>query len=326
VAAGTPRSIERSAEPVAAWRAWRLRRDGEGGKLRLQPAFRGSSWEPLQPVRAACARRRRHEAPKRRCTCGLYGFNDGSEVGIGGTRLAVVGQVSMWGRVVEHDLGYRAEFAYPARMRLVCSVCLTMGERPATPVVVAEEGGFALPLCEDHARSHRGHMELRSSTDIEAELLSTYAVDVLPEDSLPPPPAEEQPLGSRWWRGASGKGIIALLMGSLLLRVLLLWAAVSSGMLGSEGLGRDGAPGPAIGVAEVADSAAGENCPRRWVTRPPDGLAGSCPEVPSGSPRDADEQRIRRVHAPHAQAPPQPHPPPLDEPAASDRPAANTDS
>ncbi len=319
--------MERSAEPVAAWRAWRLRRDGEAGQLRLQPAFRGSPWEPLQPVRAACARRRRHEAPKRRCTCGLYGFNDGSEVGIGGTRLAVVGQVSMWGRVVEHDLGYRAEFAYPARMRLVCSVCLTMGERPATPVVVAEEGGFALPLCEDHARSHRGHMELRPSTEVEAELLSTYAVDVLPEDSLPPPPAEEQPLGARWWRGASGKGIIALLMGSLLLRVLLLWAAVSSGMLGSEGLDRDGARVPALGAAEVgAGSPSGGKCAPRWVTRPPDRLAGSCPEASSGSPGDADELHIRRAHAPHAQAPPQAHAPPLGDPAASDRPAANTDS
>jgi hypothetical protein len=203
----------------------------------------------------------------------------------------------MWGRVVEHDLGYRAEFAYPARMRLVCSVCLTMGDRPATPVVVAEEGGFALPLCEDHARSHRGHGELRPSTEVEAELLSTYAVDVLPEGSLPPPPEEEQQLGSRWWRGASGKGIIALLMGSLLLRVLLLWAAVSSGMLGSEELGRDGASAPAVGVAQVAESPSGETC----VTPPPDGLV-ACPESRSG-PRDgADMPRPTRSRAARARA------------------------
>jgi hypothetical protein len=324
VAARAPRSVERSAEPVAAWRAWRLRRNGDAGELRLQPAFRGSPWEPLQPVRAACARRRRHEAPKRRCTCGLYGFNDGSEVGLGGTRLAVVGQVAMWGRVVEHELGYRAEFAYPARMRLVCSVCLTMGERPATPVVVAEEGGFALPLCEDHARSHRGHRELRPSTEVEAELLSTYAVDVLPEGSLPPPPEDEQPLGPRWWRGASGKGIIALLMGSLLLRVLLLWAAVSSGMLDGEGLGGDGARDPVRRVAEVAGSPSGADCARSRGTTPPDDLV-ACSSRPD-SMDGADVRRVRGAHAPQAHAPPQPHPPPLGEPTASDRPAANTDS
>jgi hypothetical protein len=231
----------------------------------------------------------------------------------------------MWGRVVEHDLGYRAEFAYPARIRLVCSVCLTMGERPATPVVVAEEGGFALPLCEDHARSHRGHGELRPSNEVETELLSTYAVDVLPEGSLPPPPEEEQPLGPRWWRGASGKGIIALLMGSLLLRVLLLWAAVSSGMLGSEGLRGDGGPDPALGVAEVAGSPSGADCARPRVTRPPDGLL-SCSESPAGPKGGSDMRLVRRAQAPHAHAPPHPHPPDLGEPTASERPAANTES
>jgi hypothetical protein len=223
------RTVDHSVEPVVGWRAWRLRR-GADGTLRLQPAFRGSPWGPREPVRAECVRRRRHGAPKRRCTCGLYGFRDGREVGLGGTRLAAVGQVSMWGRVVEHDLGYRAQLAYPARLRLVCSVCLTMGERPATPVLVSEEGGFLLPLCEEHARSHRDHGELYPAADIEAELLSTYAVDLLPRESLPAPPDEEPPTGPRWWRGAPGKGVIALLMASVLLRVVLLWAAVSAGV------------------------------------------------------------------------------------------------
>jgi hypothetical protein len=263
----SPRSVERSAEPVVAWRAWRLRREGVGA-LRLQPAFRGPPWGPLEPVRARCVRRRRHDAPKRRCTCGLYGFRDGSEVGLGGTRLAAVGQVSMWGRVVEHDLGFRAEFAYPARLRLVCSVCLTMGERPAIPVVVAQEGDHLLPLCEEHERSHRGHNELRSAREVEAELLSTYAVDVLPPGALPPPPEDEQIPAPRWWRGGPGKGIVALLMASLLLRAILLWAAVSSGTLGSDGLaGRsvvESSVGASVGdrrgsggVAETSAAASG---------------------------------------------------------------------
>jgi hypothetical protein len=114
-------------------------------------------------------------------------------------------------------------------------------------------------------------------------------------------------------------------MGSLLLRVLLLWAAVSSGMLGSEGLRGDGGRDPALGVAEVAGSPSGTDCARPRVTRPPDGLV-ACPESRSG-PRDgADMRRVRRAHAPQAHAPPQPHPPALGEPSASDRPAANTDS
>jgi hypothetical protein len=271
------RSVDRSAEPVVGWRAWRLRRDDDG--LRLQPAFRGSPWGPREPVRAECVRRRRHGAPKRRCTCGLYGFRDGREVGLGGTRLAAVGQVSMWGRVIEHDLGYRAQLAYPARLRLVCSVCLTMGERPATPVLVSEEGGFLLPLCEEHARSHRDHGELYPAGDVEAELLSTYAVDLLPKESLPAPPDDEPVTGPRWWRGAPGKGVIALLMASVLLRVVLLWAAVSAGAPSSP----------------AADSAAAGACPatgHRWAhtSGPLDGANPACAGSLSEAPSPASHQ------------------------------------
>ena len=28
----------------------------------------------------------------------------------------VVGEVALWGRVIEHTLGYRAEYAYPIRL------------------------------------------------------------------------------------------------------------------------------------------------------------------------------------------------------------------
>jgi hypothetical protein len=223
------RTVERSSEPVMAWRAWRLRRDGRG-RLRLQPAFRGSPWEPLVPTRAACVRHRRHDAPKRRCTCGLYGFRDGGEVGLGGTRLAAVGQVALWGRVVEHELGYRAALAYPSRVRLVCSVCLTMGARPAAPTVVAEEAEYLLPLCDDHARSHRGHGALTPASAVESELLSTYAVDLLPIRSLPAAPQEEEAPSGAWsWSRGPGKGVVVLVLASLLLRVVLLWAAMSSG-------------------------------------------------------------------------------------------------
>jgi hypothetical protein len=241
------RTVERSSEPVIAWRAWRLRRDGRG-RLRLQPAFRGSPWEPLVPTRAACVRHRRHDAPKRRCTCGLYGFRDGGEVGLGGTRLGAVGQVALWGRVVEHELGYRAELAYPSRVRLVCSVCLTMGARPAAPTVVAEEAEYLLPLCDDHARSHRGHGVLAAASAVESELLSTYAVDLLPMRSLPPAPQEEEAPSGAWsWSRGPGKGVVVLVLASLLLRVVLLWAAMSSAGAppsAPTGASADGSSGP----------------------------------------------------------------------------------
>ena len=36
---------------------------------------------------------------------------------------AVLGRVALWGRVIEHEHGYRARFAYPQRLRLICQFC-----------------------------------------------------------------------------------------------------------------------------------------------------------------------------------------------------------
>jgi hypothetical protein len=35
------------------------------------------------------------------------------------TDLVAIGEVSLWGRVVGHDAGYRAQFAYPRRILLI---------------------------------------------------------------------------------------------------------------------------------------------------------------------------------------------------------------
>jgi hypothetical protein len=105
-----------------------------------------------------------------------------------------------------------------------------MGARPAAPTVVAEEAEFLLPLCDDHARSHRGHGSLTPAAAVESELLSSYAVDLLPMRSLPAPPQEEEPPTGAWsWSRGPGKGVVVLVLASLLLRVVLLWAAMSSG-------------------------------------------------------------------------------------------------
>jgi len=64
-----------------------------------------------------------HPAPALRCNCGLYANPDLDALREHGLCLApeaiVVGQVALWGRVVDDEPSYRAEFAYPARLSLV---------------------------------------------------------------------------------------------------------------------------------------------------------------------------------------------------------------
>src|SRR5690242_8713747 len=122
-----------SLEEVEGWRAWSVvERDGV---FVLSSLTRAETWEPGRPFVATCARTQ-HDAPGARCSCGVYAAADSDELArLGRIAGAALGQVSLWGRLVEHSRGYRAEAAYPTRIRLVCVACLSEGRgEPATVV------------------------------------------------------------------------------------------------------------------------------------------------------------------------------------------------
>lgn len=114
-------------EPVEAWRVWSVVRGRDG--YRLASVFAPVTWPVGAPLDAECLRRpslfgrlRRitaHPAPESRCECGIYGTELRSlaeyllalsgRAGVG----RVVGQVALWGDVVECERGVRAAQAYP---------------------------------------------------------------------------------------------------------------------------------------------------------------------------------------------------------------------
>ena len=79
-------------------------------------------WPPGRVLRAICVEVG-HPAPAERCNCGLYANPDLDALRQHGLCLApdvvVVGQVALWGKVVDDEPSYRGEFAYPARLSLV---------------------------------------------------------------------------------------------------------------------------------------------------------------------------------------------------------------
>ncbi len=170
------------AEPVEGWRAWHLTFDRSGPSL--APIGKGRLWPRLDAATARCWRHRRHRAPVVACTCGLYAVSD--------PRLlrrarspGVVGKVALWGRVVEHSLGWRGEFAYPQRLCLVCHVCLFQrGFEHAHPtVVIAYRDGSLWPLCERHLSTTRAcnspGFEVLPAEDVMIQLTDAYAVESL---------------------------------------------------------------------------------------------------------------------------------------------------
>jgi hypothetical protein len=173
-------------EAVTGWRMWRLER-GPDGCLLLRSLFKGAAWPARDALRARCNRsialHARHQVPERSCSCGIYAAASYRRLRtagvIDGGAPAVLGTVSMWGRVVEHAGGYRAELAYPSRLLLACARCVAAGRTPV-PDLVLEQGHVLIPVCRAHARLAPGRPGRRSPAEIQAELLSRYAVDPLP--------------------------------------------------------------------------------------------------------------------------------------------------
>lgn len=135
-------------EPIVGWRGWNV--DAEGG---LRGAARSELWVPGQPAVAVCANagnkyqygynpqtKPNHlevGVPQQACTCGFYAYKSletelkqlldsmDMEWDYGSRRLVpkprvhatyiqqTLGQVNLWGRVIVHQRGYRAQYAYP---------------------------------------------------------------------------------------------------------------------------------------------------------------------------------------------------------------------
>jgi len=96
-------------------------------------SLNGELWLPGQRLSATCRadrlssisglRNSAHDAaelPGLKCTCGVYAAKNIKHLNqCGYSKFAVRGEVFMWGRVVEHERGWRAEFAYPKSMVLL---------------------------------------------------------------------------------------------------------------------------------------------------------------------------------------------------------------
>jgi hypothetical protein len=175
-----------TAEPVIAWRAWTLTGRSDGSHLLLRPVgSRTHPWPPLRAARAVCRRGPHfHQAPEITCTCGLHGTH-GWDILRRAKSPAVLGTVAMWGRVVEHELGYRGEYAYPQRLGLVCVLCFWQwGLHGRAPDTVGSFGwGRLIPFCHEHlATAIRYGVRPRRvarATAIQRSLLDTYGVDLL---------------------------------------------------------------------------------------------------------------------------------------------------
>ena len=127
------------AGPILGWRAWRISTSRDG--LRLRSAVFDDAWEPGAEFVGSCTDGG-HAVPCEACACGVHAARDPSEaarylVGRDDPDVVhrVVGLVTLTGRVVEHERGWRAERGMPRRLWVPAAD--TNGETaPAAGVVV----------------------------------------------------------------------------------------------------------------------------------------------------------------------------------------------
>jgi hypothetical protein len=117
------------AAPVRGWRVWTLVETAAG--LRLGSVIHDAVWDPGRTALALCRRHDDlfappappHRTPSRVCGCGLHAVRDPvdawsylrgrDEPNVIGR---ILGEVALWGRVVETERGWRAAAAYPVRL------------------------------------------------------------------------------------------------------------------------------------------------------------------------------------------------------------------
>ena len=115
-------SIPDLISPIVGYRVWTW------NTLGLK-SLCGELWRPGQSLAARCKASTVvgrdkgmdyvHNAPHEACTCGIYAVKTLQHfLSAGYDRYGIHGEVYLWGNVVEHELGYRAQFAYPTNFAL----------------------------------------------------------------------------------------------------------------------------------------------------------------------------------------------------------------
>jgi len=111
--------------PVVGYRVWQW--DATGLKsLNGEPWLSGRAlaarcWAAARGTIVGCAKpvHGAHELPHSDCTCGVYAAKNIEHMRqFGYEGRGIHGEVYLWGTVVEHKLGWRAQFAYPKSLFL----------------------------------------------------------------------------------------------------------------------------------------------------------------------------------------------------------------
>ena len=144
----TGRALRERSRPVTGWRAWVVT-ETPGG-LRLGSVLHDLVWAHGRAALAECRRDedpfaaalRPHPVPGAECNCGFHAARDPVDAlsyargrDEPGTVCRILGEVVLWGHVLETEGGWRASHAYPAQLYV------------PDAEIAAALAGYSVPVC-----------------------------------------------------------------------------------------------------------------------------------------------------------------------------------
>jgi hypothetical protein len=126
---GKPQGKLEAGAAVLGWRAWAVTRTSRGVRL-ASPLF-DHVWLPGEPAVASCLRHEDrfaaplgvHDVGSADCSCGFHAARDPADAlsylhgrDAQSTLCRVLGEVTLWGEVLQTEAGWRGTCAYPARL------------------------------------------------------------------------------------------------------------------------------------------------------------------------------------------------------------------
>ena len=106
-------SVADHISPIVGYRCWKW----NGTKL---VSLNDEAWPPGKSLVADCKHSNgRHQPPHKGCECGIYAAKSPEQLkGMEHVDPLISGEVNLWGTVVEHEFGWRAQYAYPKSLIL----------------------------------------------------------------------------------------------------------------------------------------------------------------------------------------------------------------
>jgi hypothetical protein len=142
-------------EPILAWRNWRLRIDPDTHVVQpvLESCVYGEPWPERQAFTAYCPA---HQLPDPACACGIYAVTtrEAALEWAGWAQSAlpnpiVLGRVQLWGRVLPHSAGYRAQLAYPYELGVLADKTLHVADARRLERLL--QAGYLVDITRDAA-------------------------------------------------------------------------------------------------------------------------------------------------------------------------------